>query len=315
MVMVSFVIPTYNRAATLAECLAALDRERVCGIPFEVIVVDDGSSDGTIDEVRCMQERFSVPLRLLYQENRGPAIARNRGVAVAHGELIVFLGDDIIVEPGYLGHLYAAYQSYQAERRGILGFTRYREDAIPTPFGRWLDAESTLQFLYSRASIEQPLGFRLFYTSNLLVPRRLLIEAGGFNQEFRHPAYEDMDLGYRLEERGFVLYYCPAATAVHAHQVSLPSFAARMTMAARAAMDLRRLNPALFALFHPRAYHVIGHPSVVRRAIRWFFAKPILGALTIIDSKLRWRVPGPLYHLAMICTRSRELTRLWREAG
>src|SRR5690242_1107122 len=103
---VSFVIPTYNRAAVLVDCLLALDRQRAAGISFDIIVVDDGSRDATVDAVERLRPRLSSPVQVLRQENQGPAAARNRGVAAARADLIVFLGDDIIVEPDYLAHLY-----------------------------------------------------------------------------------------------------------------------------------------------------------------------------------------------------------------
>src|SRR5689334_5698711 len=121
MIHVSFVIPTYNRAAVLVECLQALDRQRESGIPFDVIVVDDGSSDGTAAALASLQPTLGVAVQGLRQENQGPAVARNRGVAQARGELIVFLGDDIIVEPGYLAHLCAAYEACPGALRGVLG--------------------------------------------------------------------------------------------------------------------------------------------------------------------------------------------------
>src|SRR3954466_7756530 len=88
--ILSFVIPTYNRAALLTACLDALYGEQGAGIPFEVIIVDDGATDETVAVVQRAQARWGSALRLLQQENSGPAIARNRGVEAAQGELIVF---------------------------------------------------------------------------------------------------------------------------------------------------------------------------------------------------------------------------------
>ncbi|HYO48668.1 MAG TPA: glycosyltransferase [Chloroflexia bacterium] len=309
--LLSFVIPTYNRANILVECLAALERERECGIPFEVIVVDDGSTDDTVERVQSANQDMSVRVLLLRQENKGPAAARNRGVAAARGELIVFLGDDIISEPGYLPNMYAAYKAHTGKQHGILGYTKYSEDSIPTPFGRWLEARSGLQFIYDALPTDKPLSYRQFYTSNILVPRQALAEVGGFNEGFTHAALEDTELGYRLAARGFRLYYCPDAAAVHVHAVSVQAVAARMKGVAKAAMQLRAINPELFALIYPRSEQRFSRPSLPLRIVRWVFAKPIVSLVGFLDSNLRLPVPPSVYRNAIYCAQTREITRLW----
>ena len=312
MITVSFVIPTFNRKAILVECLEALERERTAGVPFEVIVIDDGSTDSTLDEIRDVQSRLSVSLQVVHQQNRGPAAARNLGIKAASGELIVFLGDDIIVEPGYLTNLIQAYQAHPGEIRGVLGHTRYHSDSIPTPFGRWLDQKSGFQFAYQDAQTITPLDFSLFYTSNVLVPRDILLEVEGFNEGLRYAAFEDTELGFRLAQRGLKLYYCPSARAVHVHPVSLGSVAARMAMIARAALELRSLNPVLFYQLYPRAQSRFAHPSLMLRVVRWFFAEVMLVPLKFIDGTLRWAVPGSLYRRTLYCAQTRKIAQLWK---
>jgi GT2 family glycosyltransferase len=301
----------------LAECLRALDRERQSGYLCEVVVVDDGSTDETVATVRQLQEELAMPLHLLTQENHGPAVARNRGIEAASGGLIVFLGDDIVVAPGYLRHLCAAYESHTKRAgsdgapHGILGHTRYHPSCIPTPFGQWLDSRSDLQFAYSQAQPDQPLPYALTYMSNVLIPRDILLEVGGFNAGFRYAAYEDTELGYRLAQRNFKLYYCPAAAAVHMHPVRLKAFAARTAMTARALMDLRSLTPELFDTLYPKAEKSFGHPSIPRRIVRWFRSGVLLEVLAVLDTHLSWQLPGFLYQGVMDSTFSSEMTRLW----
>src|SRR5947199_9684516 len=96
---VSVVIPTHNRLEVLAEVLQALEFQQ--GPPsFEVVVVDDGSTDGTADWLRSRS--FRISLRVLIEENHGPAAARNTGVAAAVGRRGAFLGGATLPSPGWL---------------------------------------------------------------------------------------------------------------------------------------------------------------------------------------------------------------------
>src|SRR4051794_38038558 len=104
---VSVVIPTHNRLEVLAEVIRALEFQE--GAPeLEVVVADDGSTDGTADWLR--HRSFNVNLRVFTQENRGPAAARNTGVAVAAGKWVAFLGDDTVPSPGWLATHRAAHR-------------------------------------------------------------------------------------------------------------------------------------------------------------------------------------------------------------
>src|SRR5262245_53142880 len=97
---ISVVVPTYNRAASLRRLLNALEGQTYPVERFEVVVVDDGSTDGTREAVRRMHMSFT--LRLVEQAHGGPSAARNRGVQAAIGELIVFVDDDVVPAPDLL---------------------------------------------------------------------------------------------------------------------------------------------------------------------------------------------------------------------
>lgn len=308
----SFVIPTYNRSSILATCLRALSREYEQSLAFEAIVVDDGSTDTTVRDVQTLLPELPMPTRLLRQSNRGPAFARNRGIEAAETELIVFLGDDIIVLPGYVNALWDEYQRHPGSSRGILGHTSYSRESIPTPFGRWLDSGVPLQFAYRLARVDVPLDFRLFYTSNLLVPRDAVIEAGGFNTGFTRAAYEDTDLGYRLTRNGFKLYYCPAARALHVHPASLAAFAGRMKMTARGLFDLARENPELFNLLGSPLNQSSLRGRILARIAEGLGHPVAIQLLDHVDHAREWPLPGAAYRLAMRGAFAREFRRLSR---
>lgn len=310
----SFVIPTHNRASILVQCLHALDMQLDSSVEYEVVVVDDGSTDDTQAVVHELIPRLSVSVHLLRQEKAGPAAARNRGVEAASGRLIAFLGDDIIVDRSYVRSLYHGYMQHGDELHGVLGHTRYREDCVPTPFGRWLDTHSGFQFEYREVKEGVPLAFNLFYTSNVLLSRTAFERAGGFDVRLRHAAYEDTELGSRLARLGFHLYFCPGARAVHVHAVSLQATRTRMKMAAHALDDLRDINPQLFETLYPEADAIFGHPSAARRAVRWMFSGPVAQAVENLDRR-SVTVPGNVYARILRSSFSREMSSLWPLRG
>src|SRR6185369_12818569 len=94
---ISVVIPTFNRLPRLQRVLSALAEQTVSASEFEVVVVSDGSTDGTDDYLA--KGDTPVPVRHARQDNAGPAAARNHGVRLARGRLILFVDDDVVASP------------------------------------------------------------------------------------------------------------------------------------------------------------------------------------------------------------------------
>ena len=97
--MISVVIPTYNRAPELETCLTALAAQTLSPDQFEVLVIDDGSSDSTSSLLETLSSGNPMDLRYFVQPNEGPAAARNAGIEQAKGEWIAFTDDDCIPDP------------------------------------------------------------------------------------------------------------------------------------------------------------------------------------------------------------------------
>ena len=205
--LVSVVIPTYDRLPILQQCLSALEAqvELPEGDDFEIVLVDDGSTDGTVDWVAAHAP--SLPhVRLLQQEHGGPALGRNLGVDQARGELIIFIDSDLVVVPTFLReHLSALRQAWQ--RQGTrLCFT----------YGAVINTHN-FESPQSEPHKLSDLSWAYFATGNVAIDRNVLVESGVFDPSFRLYGWEDLELGERLRRMGVKLVRCPAAAGYHWH--------------------------------------------------------------------------------------------------
>lgn len=237
----SVVIPTHNRSEVLFEVLKALEVQ--AGAPeFEVVVVDDGSSDGTAE----MMERLATPLALKYvrQDNRGPAAARNRGVLEARAPRVAFLGDDTVPEPGWLAaHREAHRRLGDRGTQAVIGYTRWHRRLRQTAFLRYIN-EHGLQFGYSLIHDPNNVPFNFLYTSNLSLAKQMLLDEP-FDLRFPHAAWEDIEASYRMFHRGLKLAYASDAVVEHDHPTDLKRFADRQEKAGYSAVVFYRLHPEL----------------------------------------------------------------------
>jgi len=201
---ISLVIPTYNRRETLRRCLAAALAQDLPD--YEVIVVDDASTDGTEE----MVPREFPQVRYLRQErNRGPAAARNRGLAVAQGEIIAFTDDDCLLPPDFLSRLLEGYRQYP-QVVGVGGYLLAPDHLLTR--NPWAQYEAYMTRQVYRAGdapyvggYECPAG-----GTNAMSYRRSALEAvGGFDESFPVPGGEDAELKWRMVQAGGALAYLP----------------------------------------------------------------------------------------------------------
>lgn len=192
---VSVIIPTYNRKGMLRETLESLAGQTYPSGCFEVILVDDGSTDGTAE---IAAEVFPFVLRYFRQSNQGDAEARNLGARQSQADFLVFLDDDILVEPGYLTHLINAHDKRQ--KKIVVGTCHL-----------WL--EETLPFAQNlRVSLASDhidtiteLPFRDVFSNNMSIRREAYFEIG-MMQGLGFPGSSmwcDLDFAYRAYRQGF----------------------------------------------------------------------------------------------------------------
>jgi glycosyltransferase involved in cell wall biosynthesis len=243
----SIVVPTFDRRDVLEEVLAAIEAQEGAP-PFELLVVNDGSTDGTAELLD--RRRFRVPARVVHQENQGPAAARNHGVALASGRFVAFLGDDTVPSKGWLrahdealrGEVAVAARE-RGEWVGVIGYTRWHPRMRLDPFLRYIN-EHGLQFGYALIDEPSDVPFNFFYTSNLALDRAALV-AEPFDLGFPYAAWEDIEVSYRLEQRGFRLLYQSSAVVDHDHPTSLARFCGRQERVGYSAVVFYRRHPEL----------------------------------------------------------------------
>lgn len=243
----SVVIPCHNRRQILAEVIEALEQQE--GAPsFEVVLVDDGSTDGTLESLEARE--FGFPAQVVSQRNQGPAAARNRGVDLARGRFVAFLGDDTVPQPKWLrSHAEAQSTADVAQLRSagsevaFIGRTSWHPRLRRTPFLDYIN-EYGLQFGYALIDDPTNVGFQFFYTSNLSLRRQTLVE-NRFDLGFPYAAWEDIELSYRLKKTGLILRYESRAEVLHFHPTGLRSFGRRQWSAGYSAVVFHQLHPEL----------------------------------------------------------------------
>ena len=290
---VSVVITTFKRWPVLKMTLDALKGQ---GWPqLQVVVMDDGSGDETWEELQHYRDLHVDDFRLTIatQENQGQGRARNNALKLVEEDLVLFLGDDIIPEPGLIQahvdrHREAGYGA------AVVGFTDwYRKKMSITPFMEMVNFEGH-QFGYDHMETGGDQPFTCFYTSNISIDRSILDEAP-FDSAFSSYGWEDVELGYRLSLRGVRIVYDEEAKAGHFHTTTVRSFYRRQLQVGQTHLDLLAIHPELTT---------DGHMPPERPPHWYRLATPFIGVgIAIADILDRHGFPVPrkiLHHLMMI---------------
>jgi glycosyltransferase involved in cell wall biosynthesis len=205
----SVIVPTHNRRELLRRCLDSLAAQRAEAGSFEVIVVADGSSDGTAEMAESLRVPF--PLRVLRLERAGKSAAVNAAIEAARGSVCLFLDDDVIASPRLVAEHLAAHRE-DPRTVGIGALTQQPPDARD-----WYARAYAVAW---NARYEELEGKRADWTDcyggNISAPRATLLGIGGLSTDLE--AVEDLDLGLRLVEAGGVPRYLPRASGVHDDQ-------------------------------------------------------------------------------------------------
>lgn len=209
-VIVSIVIPTYNSLNKLILALQSIEQINFPVEKFEVIVVDDGSSDGTETYIIEIFNNKSINLSYFYQENKGPASARNLGIRQAKGEYILSIDSDCLVDKNILKRY---LEHYPDEKLGGVG-------------GKvLLDSKNMISKYLDYMGVWRPgcINSEISYlvTANAFFLKKSIINAGYFDEDFLLPGGEEPELCHRIIEKGYNFKYDEGAIVVHCHRTTI----------------------------------------------------------------------------------------------
>lgn len=265
----SVVIATYNRGPILEKCLRALLDQTLAPEMYEIVIVDDGSTDDTPDLVARL--RTALPAWTYHpQANAGRSRARNVGIGLARGEIVVFIDSDVVVVPTFLETHLRLHREADGRRVFVQG--------LSVDTDRFDDPAST-------PVTARHVSAAVFATNNVSVPRAYLVEVGGFDEGFVEYGWEDLELGLRLKKIGVEMIRTREARGFHWHP--------RFTMADMAGMrrieEERGRMAAYFYRLHPTwEVRLMIQLTPLHRALDWLVR--LGGRLdeTKVEPAIRW---------------------------
>ena len=278
-VELSVIVPTFNRAERLRACLEALCEQSQPLRDVEVIIVVDGSTDGTREMLAQLKTPYA--LRVVEQSNQGQCAALNRGAEVAQGRYCLFLDDDIVATR----HLLAEHLRSQNEKGGVVGIGQIairvpvRSDWFACGFARgWSEHYERLNQRTKRLTYEH------CYGGNMSVPRSAFMAVGGFALDL--PRGYDVELAYRLERYGLSFVYIERAMGVEDERKGLRELVADSENGGTASVEISRRHPptlpllmGTFSTIRPlerllsRLLLALNIPALVLGRFGWILAK------------------------------------------
>jgi GT2 family glycosyltransferase len=236
------VIATHERREPLRRLLASL-RDQLEADPaladgFDTVIVVDGSSDGTLEMLEALE--FPVSVKSVWQRNRGRSAARNAGLALARGEIVWFLDDDVIPLPGLLRRHREAHEEADPPALLMGPYPLVGRGAGPAPNEQWTAAvyEEMARDGFVRSADR-------FASGNASGPTSVVRAVGGFDEGFTGWGCEDVELGHRILRAGYQIRFDPLARAEHEQSLTIERYLANNVSNGRNMVRAIRLHPEL----------------------------------------------------------------------
>lgn len=222
----SVIIPAYNSGNSIGPCLTALKRQSVR--PLEIIVVDDGSRDSTIEKTR------GFGTKVLAQKHAGPAVARNRGARAARGDIILFTDADCVPDRDWVREMLKPLKDRKIA--GVQGSYKTRQESLVAKF-----VQAEIEQRYERLSRKRHIDFIGTYSAGYR--RDLFLKSRGFDESFPEASGEDPELSFRLSKAGHRMAFNPRAVVYHNHPDTLGKYLRQKLGRARWRVLLYRKHP------------------------------------------------------------------------
>lgn len=249
MLRVSVVIPAFNRCAVTGLCLEALGSQDLPPEEYEVIVVDDASSDDTPEVVRSFQERSKCCVTYIrHAVNKGHAATRSDGVLQARADIVVELDNDNIAAPGMLRAHLLCHEAAEPEHIAAVGHVRYSASSIEgSNFGRYLQSRCLGSRAHDRRIDPENLPAQYFAGLNHSCRRMDLVAVSLHNIDIRGYGGWDGYLGHRLRQAGVRIIFAADARSEHVDDVSIGRYKCKTIEAsAGAALTLMNAIPGYY---------------------------------------------------------------------
>src|SRR3990172_10127958 len=193
---ISVIVPAYNAQKTIHQSIEALLAQEYPKERYEVIIIDDGSSDGTADVVKA------YPVKYMHQRNQGPATARNAGAREAGGEIMLFTDSDCVPFANWIAEMVKPFEDKEVV--AVKGAYKNKQKSMVARFAQ-LEFEERFEMLKKAESIDMVDTYSAGYR------RDLFMAAGGFDASFPVANNEDTELSYRLSVLGHKMVFNPGA--------------------------------------------------------------------------------------------------------
>lgn len=207
--MISIIVPVYNGEKTIEKCIHSLQDQSYPTVQYEIIVVDDGSTDNTPTILK------KSGVQIVTQKNQGPATARNAGAKVAKGEILIFTDADCIADNRWLEEMVAAFNDKDVV--GVKGAYKTLQKELTARF-----AQAEFEERYKLLQQYDYIDFVDTYSAGFR--KDIFFKIGAFDQSFPLPDHEDVDLSYRLSREGYKMAFTSKAFVYHQHPNTLKKY-------------------------------------------------------------------------------------------
>jgi glycosyltransferase involved in cell wall biosynthesis len=226
------IVPMYNRCDDSIRCIESLINQNFSFNEFEVLLIDDGSNDDTEAKVKAKIKNYTNIFYIKNENNLGRVLTRNIGIQKSRGYILIFLDNDMIVNPDFVKAHVEAHSKLGGFKKAVIGNIFYPDYAlVKSNFGRYIQSRAVGYRKKDKYLIRNNLQFNIegkyFAGGNSSCPRDIVIGIGSFDKEFEKYGGEDEYFGYKLTKFGVKIVYEEMAKSLHNDNNVGPEFWSR----------------------------------------------------------------------------------------